>query len=53
MISGEEVNSSYLVFLNGLIIGIHCRPNDLVEKVRTLVLVLTEALYSPVCLLFY
>jgi len=38
MVTGEEVNagSTYLVFLNGLIVGVHERPNDLVEKVRKL-----------------
>jgi DNA-directed RNA polymerase III subunit RPC2 len=38
MFTGEEINaaSTYLVFLNGLIIGVHQRPNDLVERVRQL-----------------
>ena len=38
MFTGEEINaaSTYLVFLNGLIIGVHQRPNDLVERVRHL-----------------
>jgi DNA-directed RNA polymerase III subunit RPC2 len=36
--SGEEINapSTYLVFLNGLIVGVHQRPNDLVDKIRQL-----------------
>jgi DNA-directed RNA polymerase III subunit RPC2 len=38
MFSGDEINAPdvYLVFLNGLIIGAHSRPNELVEKVSTL-----------------
>lgn len=36
MLSGEEINSplTYLVFLNGLIIGVHSRPLWLVDQVR-------------------
>jgi len=38
MLTGVEVNSSqnYLVFLNGLIVGLHARPVELVAKVRNL-----------------
>jgi len=38
MFTGEEINavSTYLVFLNGLIIGVHQRPNILVERIRQL-----------------
>eukprot|EP01038_Epipyxis_sp_PR26KG_P009030 gene9030-12176_t len=38
MLSGEDVNaaSTYLVFLNGLIVGIHERPVYLVRRVRQL-----------------
>jgi DNA-directed RNA polymerase III subunit RPC2 len=38
MLTGEEINaqSTYLVFLNGLIVGVHERPIDLVDKVRQL-----------------
>ena len=38
MLTGDEVNApdTYLIFLNGLIIGIHTRPIDLVAKVRRL-----------------
>ncbi len=38
LFTGEEINahSTYLVFLNGLIVGIHERPTDLVDKIRQL-----------------
>jgi len=38
MLSGNEVNSvgAYLVFLNGLIVGAHARPRQLVRHLRTL-----------------
>jgi len=38
MFTGDEINApaAYLVFLNGLIVGLHSRPNHLVEKVRQL-----------------
>lgn len=38
MITGEEINapSTYLVFLNGLIVGVHERPIELVDNVRKL-----------------
>jgi DNA-directed RNA polymerase III subunit RPC2 len=38
MLSGEEVNShfTYLIFLNGLIIGAHARPVELADKIRQL-----------------
>ena len=34
MMTGEEVNAydAYLVFLNGLIVGVHTKPTELVEK---------------------
>eukprot|EP01042_Synura_sphagnicola_P000358 gene358-370_t len=37
-LTGEEINSpgAYLVFLNGLIVGAHARPDELVLKVRRL-----------------
>ncbi len=35
MLSGDEINAPhvYLVFVNGLIIGAHSKPNDFVQKV--------------------
>jgi len=38
MLTGDEVNSpdTYLVFLNGLIVGVHTNPQKLVSKVRNL-----------------
>ena len=38
MLTGEEINapSTYLVFLNGLIVGVHERPIALVDNVRKL-----------------
>ena len=38
MFTGDEINApmAYLVFLNGLIVGLHCRPQILVTKVREL-----------------
>jgi DNA-directed RNA polymerase III subunit RPC2 len=38
MLTGEEINaySTYLVFLNGLVVGVHERPTDLVNKIRQL-----------------
>lgn len=38
LFNGEDLNapSSYLVFLNGLIVGVHDRPNILVDAVRDL-----------------
>ncbi len=38
MLTGEEINapSTYLVFLNGLIVGVHERPIELVDNVRKL-----------------
>jgi hypothetical protein len=37
MMTGEEINAhnAFLVFLNGLIVGLHTRPTVLVEKVGT------------------
>jgi DNA-directed RNA polymerase III subunit RPC2 len=37
-LSGTEVHSSraFLVFLNGLVLGLHTRPHDLVKNLRTL-----------------
>jgi hypothetical protein len=34
MMTGEEVNAydAFLVFLNGLIVGVHTKPTQLVEK---------------------
>ena len=36
MLTGDELNapSSFLVFLNGLIIGAHSRPDDFAARVR-------------------
>lgn len=38
MLSGEEIhaNATYLIFLNGLIIGAHARPEDFATKIRSL-----------------
>lgn len=38
LFSGEDLNaqSTFLVFLNGLIVGVHEQPNVLVEKIRGL-----------------
>lgn len=38
MLTGEEINapSTYLVFLNGLVVGVHERPIELVDNVRKL-----------------
>lgn len=38
LLSGEEINdeSSYIVFLNGVIIGVHIKPLLLVKKLKTL-----------------
>lgn len=38
MMTGEEINaqSSYLVFLNGLIVGVHERPKNFVQRIREL-----------------
>ena len=38
MLSGDEINApdTYLVFLNGMIIGVHARPKYLVAATRTL-----------------
>jgi DNA-directed RNA polymerase III subunit RPC2 len=38
MLTGSEVNrrNTFIVFLNGLIVGLHPRPSELVEKVRKL-----------------
>ena len=38
MLSGDEINApdTYLVFLNGMIIGVHARPKYLVAAMRTL-----------------
>ena len=38
MLSGREINdsSTYLVLLNGLILGAHNRPNDLVRMLRSM-----------------
>ena len=35
MLTGDEINGpcTYLVFLNGLIVGVHVRPHVLVDKV--------------------
>lgn len=40
MMTGEEVNAydAFLVFLNGLIVGVHTKPTQLVEKGKYLVL---------------
>ena len=37
MMTGEEVNAydAFLVFLNGLIVGVHTKPTQLVEKGRS------------------
>jgi hypothetical protein len=37
MLTGEEINGplTYLIFLNGLIIGVHSRPVELVDRVTT------------------
>ena len=37
-LSGHEINSqqAYLVLLNGLILGVHTRPHDLVKNLRSL-----------------
>jgi len=36
LLSGEEINSpyTYLVFLNGVILGVHTRPYEFVENVK-------------------
>ena len=38
ILTGDEINTtiSYLVFLNGLIIGIHCYPKQFIMKIRKL-----------------
>ena len=38
MLTGEEINapSTYLVFFNGLVVGVHERPAVLVDNVRRL-----------------
>jgi DNA-directed RNA polymerase III subunit RPC2 len=38
MLSGNEINSlgAYLVFLNGLILGVHLRPRHFVTQLRTM-----------------
>lgn len=37
LLNGEEINAgSYLVFLNGLIIGIHRRPHEFARRIRQL-----------------
>jgi DNA-directed RNA polymerase III subunit RPC2 len=38
LMTGNEINSTgaYLVFLNGLILGAHCRPRYLVKMLRTM-----------------
>lgn len=35
-ISGEEINENFVVFLNGLILGVHTLPSTLCERVRFL-----------------
>ena len=37
-LQGNEINSkdSYLIFLNGIIVGVHPRPNELAKKIRNL-----------------
>ena len=37
-LTGHEINSigSYLVFLNGLILGVHTRPHEFVQNLRTM-----------------
>jgi len=35
-LTGHEINSTFIVFLNGLIMGVHSRPRDLVKELRTL-----------------
>ena len=37
-LSGAEINSgnTYLVFMNGSIIGAHCRPHEFVRRLRFL-----------------
>ena len=39
MMTGEEVNAydAFLVFLNGLIVGVHTKPTQLVEKGQRLI----------------
>jgi hypothetical protein len=47
MLTGDEINSpsSYLVFLNGLIVGVHIRPHAFVKQVAS------DSLMSPYMLL--
>lgn len=35
-LSGEEINQNDIVFLNGLILGIHCQPRKLTKRLRQL-----------------
>jgi DNA-directed RNA polymerase III subunit RPC2 len=37
-LSGAEINSkaTYLVFMNGSVIGAHCRPQEFVQRLRFL-----------------
>lgn len=38
ILTGDEIHSpeSYIIFLNGLIVGIHLKPNEFVDKVLKL-----------------
>lgn len=36
ILSGEEINQNDIVFLNGLILGIHCQPRKLTTSLRQL-----------------
>lgn len=36
ILSGEEINQNDIVFLNGLILGIHCQPRRLTQRLRKL-----------------
>jgi DNA-directed RNA polymerase III subunit RPC2 len=35
-LTGHEIHTTYLVFLNGLILGVHSRPKELVLDLRTM-----------------
>jgi hypothetical protein len=52
MITGEEVNAydAYLVFLNGLIMGVHTKPKQLVEKVYMYMCIYTYYVYLYMCI---
>lgn len=46
MMTGEEVNAydAFLVFLNGLIVGVHTKPTQLVEKGVSMRLILSSSI---------